>query len=137
MRGRRPPRAEVEREQRVPGADVAAGHVVEDEARGGEVADVGVGGEESGPGDDVAAGHSVEQLLSVLDAAAAAVRRELRVEVGRVGMAGWGLLWGWEVVRDTGEGGGGRGSRQSQSGHCRSPSVSPCQRGSSSPLTAK
>lgn len=85
MRSRGPPRAEVEGEQRVPGDGVAAGHVVEDEARGGEVAAFGVGGEEGRPGDDVAAGHPVEQLLGVLDAAAAAVGREQRVEVGPVG----------------------------------------------------
>lgn len=73
MRSRGPPRAEVEREQRVPGGGVAAGHGVEDEARGGGVAGVSVGGEEGRPGDDVAVGHPVEQLLGVLDAAAAAV----------------------------------------------------------------
>lgn len=83
-------RAEVDGEQRVPGRGVAAGHVVEDEARGGEVSPVGVGGEEGGPGDDVAAGHLVEQELGVAEAAAAAVRREQRVEVRPVGARGGG-----------------------------------------------
>lgn len=91
MRGGWLPRAEVDGEQGVPGGGVAAGHVVEDEARGGEVAVVGVGGEESGPGDDVPTGHLVEQLLGVAEAAAAAVRREQRIEVGRVGAARRGI----------------------------------------------
>jgi hypothetical protein len=38
-------------------------------------------------------------------------------KVGGVGVAGQGMLWCWEAVRETGEGDGGRGSYQSQSGH--------------------
>lgn len=124
MRGGWLPRAEVDGEQGVPGGGVAAGHVVEDEARGGEVAVVGVGGEESGPGDDVPTGHLVEQLLGVAEAAAAAVRREQRIEVGRVGAARRGiLLCECVLTGHNGESGGGRGSWQSQSqrGHCPGP----------------
>lgn len=113
-------RAEVDGEQRVPGRGVAAGHVVEDEARGGEVSPVGVGGEEGGPGDDVAAGHLVEQELGVAEAAAAAVRREQRVEVRPVGAARRRRLplRCREPVGDAGgERRGGRRSWQSQRGH--------------------
>jgi len=116
VRSRGPPRAEVEGDQRVPGGGVAEGHVVEDEARGGEVADVGVGGEERRPGDDVAVGHPVEQLLRVLDAAAAAVGGEQSVEVGPVGEGpnrrGQEMLLAWDTVRNAraGQGGHGRSS---------------------------
>lgn len=110
MRCSGPRRAEVHGDQGVPGGGVAAGHVVEDKARGGEVAAVGVGSEERGPGDDVAAGHLVEQLLGVAEAAAAAVGREQRVEVGRIGAARRGFLRGWEAAGDAGEGGSSRGS---------------------------
>jgi hypothetical protein len=57
-------------------------------------------------------GHSVEQLLGVAEAAAAAVGREQRVEVGCVGAA-W--RWRWLLLRDcvwagnAGESGGGGG----------------------------
>lgn len=107
VRNRGPRRTEVDGEQGVPGSGVATGHVIEDDARRGEVSVVVVGDEERGPGYDitvghlveqqlgVAAGHLVEQLLGIAVAAVATVGREQCVEVGRTGAVRSGFLRGF------------------------------------------